>query len=244
MGIFDPVRTLNPDDPIDTVGQYQRAMNRATYSPAVAQAAARSGVNPTMATRIASREVASQAAQALPGLIQNDVQMMEARRQENERKERERLALMLNTGGQVLGTALNAFDMASGAEQGQGVGDSMGLLTDSLKQYNPNNTAASVGSGAGAQAYLSGILSQSQAGQALSPTAPNATTPSPTGIQELMDQPIYSTPAQTPGAPVVSSGLLAAQPVQSPVANQYLQDSASAEITPPNTGRRIRRRRR
>lgn len=234
MGIFDPVRTLNPDDPIDTVGQYQRAMNRATYSPAVAQAAARSGINPTMATRIASREVASQAAQALPGLIQNDVQMMEARRQENERKERERLALMLNTGGQVLGMGLQALggtNLAQRPQAGSPIGGTLGTSVGG---------SAARGAIAPAPAMQAAAVpsdGQLVAQQTVAPSASATVQPMPT------DQPIYTTPAQTPGAPVISAGLLAAQPVQSPIANQYLQDAASAELTPPNTGRRIRRRR-
>lgn len=141
MGIFDPVNAGNPDAPISTVAQYQRAMNRATYSPAVAQAAARSGVNPTLATRIASREVAQQMGQALPALIQQDAAAMEARRLENERKERERIAMMLNSGGQVLGTVLNAYS-----------GGTMGAATNGAGQAMSTAPAGLLGSKAGAVA--------------------------------------------------------------------------------------------
>lgn len=119
MGIFDPSRALDPDKPIDLVNQYQRQMNRATYSPSVAQAAARSGINPTMATRIAARETSAQMAQAVPGLLQQEAQMMEARRLENERKEREKLAMAMNIGGQVIGTGLQMFGGGGGAMAGQ-----------------------------------------------------------------------------------------------------------------------------
>ncbi len=118
MGIFDPSNGANPRRPISLVSDYQTAMQRATYSPSVAQAAARSGVNPGLATRVAAREVSQNMAGALPGLLSQEAQMMEARRLENERKAQQEAGLLLNVGGQVLGTALNAYAPGASAALG------------------------------------------------------------------------------------------------------------------------------
>lgn len=238
MGIFDPVNAGNPDAPISTVAQYQRAMNRATYSPAVAQAAARSGVNPTLATRIASREVAQQMGQALPALIQQDAAAMEARRLENERKERERIAMMLNSGGQVLGTVLNAYSGGTmGAATNGAGGSSQGA------QIRPVATSGYAGANVGAQSAP--LAAAPQTSIQTAPIQQFVQAPAPAVAAQaapLVDQPIYNTPAQTPGAPVISSALLASQPVSNPIANQYLQDSADADILREPSGRPSRRR--
>lgn len=136
MGIFDPSSGADPRRPIGLVSRYQSAMQRAAYSPSVAQAAARSGVNPTLATRIAAREVAQQQNSALPGLISQEAQMMEARRLENDQKERAMAGLGLNVAGQVVGTALSAYGGGGGGQGGgAGVGAVSGVGNSLLGSY-------------------------------------------------------------------------------------------------------------
>lgn len=225
MGIFDGVSANNPDQPINLVGRYQRSMQQAAYSPSVAQAAARSRINPTLATRVAAREVAGQMNGALPGLIQQEAQMMEARRIENLNKEREAIALGLNIGGQVLGTAMSAYGGGGGAPSGGGasssniggtVGGGLGqlVLSGNVKArptpITPAQYASPVQLQTQSQAPMAGAVSAAQPQYVMDPQVDQAInapmrdgTPLPASNQiaaELYDQAIAPAPRSQVGA--------------------------------------------
>ena len=200
MGIFDPSRGANPDQPIDLVNNYQRRMNQATYSPAVAQAAARSGTSSGMATRIAAREVAQQSSQVLPGLLTQEAQMMEARRLENERKEREKEAMIMNIAGQVGGTLLSAYG-------GGGASAAMGAL----QQPGTGATTPSVAGGAMSmqaapqQPQPNFIADQVQPQRVQMVQAPMVAAPMPAAVDQAINAPMQN------GAPMPTNNQIASE---------------------------------
>ena len=218
MGIFDPSSGANPSRPVDLVSRYRRGVANATYSPSVAQAAARSGISPTMATRVAAREVGQQTASALPGLLSQEAQMMEARRLENDQKDRQAVAMGLNIGGQVLGTALNAYAPGTGSVV-------QGLASQGAQAYQ--NAGQSPGANAGgiaAQAALSAApaVAQDAAPQPMA-QAPLMQAPAPVAVTQ------YTAPNAAGGVPSGAQSLSMPTPVQ-----QAVQLSANGQPIPRN----------
>lgn len=83
--------------------------------------------------------------------------MMEARRLENERKEREGAALAMNVGGQVVGTVLNAYAPGAGSVvQGAAAQGADAYMNNqsSINAYKPpvaNGAGSAMGGAMGAQ---------------------------------------------------------------------------------------------
>lgn len=231
MGIFDPVNGANGNRPVGLVSRYQSAMQRAAYSPTVAQAAARSGVNPTLATRVAAREVAQQSNQALPGLIAQEAQMMEARRLENERKEREMAGMGLNIAGQVVGTALSAYGGGGGGQSsgGSGQGGGSGAVGGVM----------GVGSG-----LLSSYENQAQNNANLNRSRP--AVPAQMAQQQILQAPSQqpsatAVEAAPPQASVQPAGYMGAAGVETPeqYQNRVRQNYATTALNESMAGRSI-----